>query len=116
MITVALVFLAYADRVHFHHTNCLVQDCLNGLGNLMKTIKLNGSAYGHALEYLTIFQKQSETCFEKAWALEVGCWRVDPHATIVLFYDNKNTTKHFCASVSSLNMVITTVPTSQDYM
>lgn len=43
VISVAWVCLAYADLVHFHNSNCLVQGCLNGLGNLMKTIKLNSS-------------------------------------------------------------------------
>lgn len=76
-----------------------------------------GPAYGHTPGYLTIFQKQSETCFEKPWALEFGCWGVAPHATIVfLFYDSKKVTKYFCASVPSSNMGIITVPTSQDYL
>lgn len=71
---------------------------------------------GMHLSILPFSRSNQKLALKKAWALEVGCWRVDPHATIVLFHDNKNTTKHFCASVSSLNMVITTVPTSQDYM
>lgn len=43
--------------------------------------------YEYTPEHLTIFQRQSETCFEKAWALGFGGWGVDSHATIVLFSD-----------------------------
>lgn len=43
VISVAWVCLAYTDRVRFHHTDCLVQGCLNGLGNLTKTVQRNSS-------------------------------------------------------------------------